>query len=249
LTYHAQPQICLELEQCVAQALLPAAPRLVSALFRIAEKFSRVNPLIGMQESCRRLPHLHPEGEWLFITWHLHGSLPHAMYPPPGKPSAGKAFVWMDRYLDSARSGPLFLAQERIANIVAESLYRGALLGHYELGAYAIMANHVHVLLLPRIPPSRLLQSLKGTTGRLANRLLGRTGETFWQAESYDHWVRDEHEWNRVVDYIEGNPVKAGLVRRAEDYPWSSAGKLRRSAETSLGAAGEGACATPPHSN
>ena len=65
------------------------------------------------------------------------------------------------------------------------------------------MANHVHVLLLPRIPPSRLLQSPKRTTGRLTNRLLGRTGETFWQAESYDHWVRDEHEWNRVVDYIE----------------------------------------------
>jgi hypothetical protein len=72
------------------------------------------------------------------------------------------------------------------------SLRRGVLLGHYELGAYAIMANHVHVLLLPKVSPSRLLQSVKGATARQANLILGRTGERFWQAESYDHWVRDE---------------------------------------------------------
>jgi type I restriction enzyme R subunit/putative DNA methylase len=150
----------------------------------------------------------------------------------------------MDRYLDSARSGPVYLAQEPIARIVASSLRRGVLLGQYELGAYAIMANHVHVLLLPKVPPSRLLQSLKGVTARQANLLLGRTGETFWQAESYDHWVRDETEWDRIVTYIEDNPVKAGLVQFAEDYRWSSAGKLCGSAETSLGAAATSGCAT-----
>jgi type I restriction enzyme R subunit/putative DNA methylase len=106
------------------------------------------------------------------------------------------------------------------------------------------MANHVHVLLLPKVPPSRLLQSLKGVTARQANLLLGRTGETFWQAESYDHWVRDETEWDRIAAYIEDNPVKAGLVHCAEDYRWSSAGKLCGSAETSLGAAARSGCAT-----
>jgi len=166
------------------------------------------------------------------------------MYPPPGKSSSGSAFFWMDRYLDSARCGPVYLAQEPIARIVAVSLRRGVLLGQYELGAYAIMTNHVHVLLLPKVSPSRLLQSLKGATARQANLLLGRTGETFWQAESYDHWVRDESEWDRIAAYIEDNPVKAGLVQCAEDYRWSSAGKLDRSAETSLGAAATSGCAT-----
>jgi type I restriction enzyme R subunit/putative DNA methylase len=169
------------------------------------------------------------------------------MYPPPGKTSSGSAFVWMDRYLDSARCGPLYLAQEPIARIVDASLRRGVLLGQYELGAYAIMANHVHVLLLPKVSPSRLLQSLKGATARQANLLLGRTGETFWQAESYDHWVRDESEWDRIAAYIEGNPVKAGLVRCAEDYRWSSASNRDKSAEMSLGAAGMSACATARH--
>ena len=197
-----------------------------------------------MPESHRRLPHCYPGGKWLFVTWHLHGSLPQALYPPPGKLSSGSAFVWMDQYLDQARSGPMYLAQEPIARLLVASLRRGVLLGHYELGAYAIMANHVHVLLLPKVSPSRLLQSVKGATARQANLILGRTGETFWQAESYDHWVRDESQWRRIAAYIENHPVKAGRVSRAEDYRWSSAAEPNGSAETSLGAAATSGCAT-----
>ena len=115
--------------------------------------------------------------------------------------------------------------------MVVECLHKGTALGHYELGAFVVMANHVHVLLLPRIAPSRLLQSLKGFTAREANRMLGRTGEPFWQAESYDHWVRDEEEYGRIARYIENNPVKAGLVARAEDYLWSSA-NVRKGLDT-----------------
>jgi hypothetical protein len=81
----------------------------------------------------------------------------------------------------------------------------------------------VHLLVLPRVNPSQFLQTLKGFTAREANKLLGRTGQPFWQAESYDHWVRDPAEAERIRAYIESNPVKAGLVARAEDYPWSSA--------------------------
>jgi len=47
----------------------------------------------------------HSEGQALFLTGRLHGRLPSARYPPPGKSSAGEAFVWMDRYLDTARMG------------------------------------------------------------------------------------------------------------------------------------------------
>jgi putative transposase len=149
----------------------------------------------------------------------------------------------MDRYLDTTRVGPMYLAQESIARTVVGSLHRGVQLKQYDLEAYVIMSNHVHVLLLPIISASRLMQSLKGVTAREANRILGRTGETFWQAESYDHWVRDEKEWRRIAGYIESNPVKAGLVCRAEDYRWSSAGE-RKSAEMSLGAADTSVCAT-----
>ena len=75
-------------------------------------------------------------------------------------------------------------------------------LAHFERGAFVVMPNHVHTLLRPLISPSQLLQSLKGFTARHANKLLGRTGESFWQRESYDRWVRDEVEWSRIAARI-----------------------------------------------
>jgi hypothetical protein len=130
-------------------------------------------------QSSRRLPHVYPENQWLFITWNLHGSLPHARYPPAHKLSSGQAFVWRDQYLDRATSGPTFLKREAIAELVVASLFKGVELGQYHLGAFAVMANHVHVPLLPVVAPSLLLKSIKGVTARGANLILGRTGEQF----------------------------------------------------------------------
>lgn len=45
----------------------------------------------------------------------------------------------------------------------------------------------------------------------------------FWQDDSYDHVVRDDQELLRIVEYVEQNPVKAGLALRAEAWRWSSA--------------------------
>jgi REP element-mobilizing transposase RayT len=174
---------------------------------------------------------LYIPGRWLFVTFSLHGSLTPGQYPPPHCASAGQAFVWIDQQLDTARSGPMFLRQSDIADLVRGSILRGAEIGHYQLGPYVIMPNHVHVLLLPLVPPPRLLQSLKGVTAREANRLPGRIGEPFWQRESYDHSVRDEAEWRRIAGYIEKNPVKAGLVGQPGEYPWSSPIGVARSGD------------------
>src|ERR1039457_7021932 len=84
----------------------------------------------------RRLPHVWADGKRLFVTWHLYGSLPHALYPPPNKQNAEQAFVWMDRYLDSARGGPLYLKQQPIAQLVVDSIHYGAQhLQYYEVGS------------------------------------------------------------------------------------------------------------------
>jgi REP element-mobilizing transposase RayT len=171
----------------------------------------------------RRLPHQFPDGADLFLTWHLYGSLPPARYPPAGKMSAGKAFVWMDRYLDTTRDGPMWLQNPAVAEIVEHAMFREVQLQHCRLHAYVVMANHVHILITPLLCPSVALQSLKGFSAREANRFLNRTGHAFWQAESYDHWTRSANEWTRVKGYIENNPVTAGLVHQAGDYRWSSA--------------------------
>jgi len=86
------------------------------------------------------------------------------------------------------------------------------------------MANHIHVLLAPLAQLRLLTQELKGASARRLNAILHRTGR-FWQAESFDHWVRNEAQFVRIKKYIENNPVKAGLVAKAEDWPWSSAFK------------------------
>jgi len=130
----------------------------------------------------------------------------------------------MDRHLDEARTGPLWLGRKEIARLVADSLqYAEQVLNFYHLHAWVIMANHVHLLVSPRVAPVRFLQSIKGYTAREANRVLGQTGEPFWQAESYDHWIRDGGEFERVRAYIENNPVRAGLARSPEEFRWSSA--------------------------
>ena len=129
----------------------------------------------------------------------------------------------MDRYLDTSGQGPMYLRRPQVAGLIVSALQRGVTMGLYDLRAFVVMGNHVHVLFRPRQQASRVLQWLKGTTAREANQLLTRTGKPFWQRESYDHWVRDERQLERVAAYIENNPVRAGLAAEAFQYPWSSA--------------------------
>jgi putative transposase len=75
---------------------------------------------------------------------------------------------------------------------------------------------------MPNFTLSEILKSRKRHTARQANLLLGRTGEPFWQPESYDHWIRNAEERTRILNYIRMNPVKAGLCRGPEDWQWSS---------------------------
>jgi len=169
----------------------------------------------------RRLPHYHSVGEPIFLTWRLHGSLP-ANRSFPSVTSSGQAFLAMDRILDYARTGPLSLGRSEIAEVVVDAIhYRD--LRQYQLHSYVVMPNHVHLLMTPLVEVSKAMQSLKRFTAREGNRILGVTGQSFWQDESYDRRVRNETELQRIAHYIEMNPVKAGLATTPEEFPWSSA--------------------------
>ena len=95
----------------------------------------------------------------------------------------------------------------------------------YRLGAWVVMPNHVHVVLwpMPNHTLSRIVQSWKRFTAREANKLLSRTGQDFWQPESFDHWIRNDEEHERCCRYVMNNPVKARLCPAPEDWRWSSA--------------------------
>ena len=90
----------------------------------------------------------------------------------------------------------------------------------YELHAWVVMPNHAHLLVTPRVDVPLLLRRLKGVSARQANKLLGQTGQPFWEDESYDHLVRDANEFHRIENYIVQNPVRAGLAQSAREYPW-----------------------------
>ena len=172
-----------------------------------------------MQVFRRRLPHQYGVGEPLFVTFRLHGSLPPGREFRSGRLDSGQAFVCLDRLLEESRSGPAYLRIPAIAQVLADRIRQGA--DHdYELHAWVVMPNHAHLLITPRIDMPTLLRRLKGASAREANRLLGQTGQPFWQDESYDHRVRDREQFHRIENYILQNPVRAGLARSAEEYPW-----------------------------
>jgi putative transposase len=126
--------------------------------------------------------------------------------------------------LDHPRCGAVFLRQREIAGMVVEALFEGERrFGRYELHSFVVMPNPVHLLVTPHVPARVWLGALKGFTGYTAIRMFDLITTPFWQAESYDHLVRDDEECARVRRYIEWKPVKAGLAASPEAFLWSSA--------------------------
>jgi putative transposase len=120
--------------------------------------------------------------------------------------------------------------------MVVEAIhYNANVLRHYLLHAFVVMPNHVHLPATAAVTLPKLTRSLKGITAKRANAILALVGTPFWQQESYDHLVRNEREFAKIVSYIEGNPVRAGLVREARDYRWSSAGWAARGSPADQG--------------
>ncbi len=173
----------------------------------------------------RRLPHVFATDQPVFLTWRLHGSLPQHRYFRGANLSSGHQFVAMDRLLDEATNGCAYLRKPVLADMVADTIvYNAYALAQYELHAFVVMPNHVHVLATPAVPVAILAKSLKGATAKRANATLGLDGRPFWQEETYDHTVRSRREFERIKLYVENDPVRAGLVLDASEYRWSSAG-------------------------
>jgi REP element-mobilizing transposase RayT len=127
-----------------------------------------------------------------------------------------------EAFLDSG-FGECHLRDERFGALVENALlFFDA--ERYHVHAWVVMPNHVHTLLTPTTGHSLsdIVGSWKSFTAKQANELLGRAGQ-FWQEDYFDRFIRDEEHYARAVEYIEMNPVKAGLCTRPEEWPFSSA--------------------------
>jgi REP element-mobilizing transposase RayT len=184
-------------------------------------------PIMSCVESSfrrRRLPHYDIANATYFITACLAGSVP-ARGLLRGI-DAGDPRGSADDWLDS--SSPVrWCADRRIAAIVRDAIehFEGE---RYVTLAYVVMPSHFHWVFQPIQDWHRemILKSVKSYTARACNRVLHRGG-AFWQAESFDRVIRNERECEQIVDYVEFNPVKAGLCQRPEQWRFSSACKRK----------------------
>jgi REP element-mobilizing transposase RayT len=182
----------------------------------------------------RTLPHWQPDGHTLFLTWRLSGSLPDEVISrlrASKTPEVGRRFRELDIELDRGGHGPRWMQESRVAEIVVQGIHAVVGRGLCHMRAWVVMPNHVHLPLEPLVPMGTVTQTIKGRTARQCNLILGRTGQYFWQDESFDHWIRNEQEFQKVKNYIERNPVSAGLAAKPQDWAWSSASKAGKHLE------------------
>jgi REP element-mobilizing transposase RayT len=197
----------------------------------------------------RNLPHIQPRGATFLVNFRLANSLPtevverlradaeelekcllaikdlkekHLLRDKKQR----ELFNKWDDALHKSQSGPLWLKDEKIAEIVAYSIrYHDG--KWFDVVAYRIMPNHVHLVLTPYelsetadYSLTKIMHNIKRNSANHANKVLGRTG-SFWQHENYDHFVRDQADLERIVKYVLYNPVEAGLVKEQKDWKWS----------------------------
>jgi putative transposase len=130
----------------------------------------------------------------------------------------------VDRYADEGH-GACWLRESRIADLVEAALlhFDGQ---RYRLLAWTIMPNHVHILIqaMADFGLGDIVHSWKSYTAKKANHVLNRKGD-FWQPDYFDRFIRDEVHLAAAKEYIEQNPVKAGLVEKAKAWRWGSANR------------------------
>ncbi len=116
------------------------------------------------------------------------------------------------------------LQSARSAGLMIEVLYDYRKQGKFRLHEFVIMPDHFHVLLTldASMTIERAVQFIKGGFSFRAGREFGWKGEV-WQRGFSEVRVLDEGSYDRHAAYIRQNPVRARLVERPEDFPFSSA--------------------------
>lgn len=199
-------------------------------------------PIIGniQRRQGAYLPHWRADNASYFVTFRLAGSLPSSVMHEIefSRKDILQTADYVKRSLSNheidqleelhfreldllrIERGACFLKDDCIARIVADA-FRYFDHERYQLFAWSIMPNHVHVVFrpFPDWDASDILHSWKSFTAHAANNILKRTGP-FWQKEPYDHLIRNADDLQRCIDYTWSNPEKAGL--RAWKWKWKT---------------------------
>ncbi|HEV7681247.1 MAG TPA: transposase [Pyrinomonadaceae bacterium] len=176
------------------------------------------------------LPHFDGRALPQFITFHLADSIPLKVIQRWRRELEGLKHELervvlqrrIEKYLDQGY-GAAFLKVPDVAKMVQDALLKfdGS---RYRLFSWVVMPNHVHSLMtrFEEYELSDIFHSLKSFSAHQANKLLHRDGQ-FWIEDYFDRYIRNQEHFEKTVNYIENNPVKAGLCQKPEDWPYSSA--------------------------
>ncbi len=164
------------------------------------------------------LPHLDVPELCQFITFRTYGSFVVEESEVLRAGMQGTSFEW-DEVLDQSARGQI-LKHHGAAEIVAETFAAGEKQGQYLLFSWAVMSNHVHLLLRPQsdLTVPQIVQGIKSVSSRKIKKLLG-SKEPVWAIDYFDRYIRDENHFLATALYIERNPLRAGL---GVGYPFVS---------------------------
>jgi len=186
----------------------------------------------------RNLPHIQPVGACFFVTFRLYNSVPKIAIDALSEKYTQRvtqAFFIGEvhkRNLEIFNLRKKYLIELDGIQIIDKEIkrYDGTL---YNLIAYCIMSNHVHLVIDTAVqlenlkedtelmqsyqPLDKILKQIKGSTSRYINLFLHRSGQ-FWERESFDIYIRNEKMLNNVISYTLNNPMKAGIVENWEDF-------------------------------
>ncbi len=188
-----------------------------------------LNPQMDVVKSANHLPHWEQPGRCYFITFRMSDSIPASLmhtwsqerdqwlktHPKPHAPEEIEEYqqrftARIERWLDAGH-GSCPLRRPDCQGIVTQALqFFDA--RRYQLHAWVIMPNHVHVLLslVEGEQIGKIVSSWKSYTAKQVNDLLGLSG-AFWQEDYFDRMVRDADHFVRCARYIRRNPLKARL--------------------------------------
>jgi putative transposase len=171
------------------------------------------------------LPHRDKPGLTQFVTFRLADSFPESLRSEWEHLSKieddRERRAELEAYLDKGR-GECHLRRTDVAQLIEDN-FRQFSGDRYDLRAWVVMPNHIHVLFKTKtVPMSEIVGAWKKHTGRLANKLIGKRG-AFWAEDYFAVFMRDTEHERQTVHYIENNPANAKLVLDPKLWRWSSA--------------------------
>jgi len=154
------------------------------------------------------LPHIDLEGYYQFVTFRTFDSVDEFIRKCCFSPAMSnkEKQLHIDEYLDTSTNGA-YLKDDILKYLFEFLISHNKKL--YELVAFCIMNNHVHILFKPLERLSKVMQMIKGASAKKINELLGKNGK-FWADDYYDKVIRDEKHFWIVYEYIKNNSLKIG---------------------------------------